>query len=67
MKTNTITYEDVLKLYNEFRQTSQHSETTILEHSYEQITNRNFGIKDYTISTNFSEYRDQYSKCSIDN
>ena len=67
MKTNTITYEDIAKLYGELKLTSQRTETTKFDTAYEQITNRNFGIKDYTISTNFSEFIDQYSKCSIDN
>ena len=61
----TITYEEVAKLYSDLKITSQPTESTKFETSYEQITNRNFGIKDYTTSSNFSEYVIDYSKCSI--
>ncbi len=62
----TITYEEVAKLYNDLKITSQPSENTKLDTSYEQITNRNFGTRDYTTSSNFSEHAVNYSKCSID-
>ena len=61
----TITYEEVAKLYSDLKITSQPTESTKFETSYEQITNRNFGIKDYTTSSNFSEHVIDYSKCSI--
>lgn len=67
MKNQTITYEDITKLYNELKLTSQRAEIIKCKISYGEVTNRNFGTKDYTISTNSSEFLEQYSKCSIDN
>ena len=62
-----ITYEDVAKMYNELRLSPQHTDTTKLKINYDKITNRNFGVKDYTVSTTSSELSEQYSKCYIDN
>ena len=61
----TLTYEEVAKLYSDLKITSQPTDSTKFEPSYEQITNRNFGTKDYTTSSNFSEHVIDYSKCSI--
>lgn len=62
----TITHEEVAKLYADLKITSQPSYNTKLDKLYEQVTNRNFGTKDYTTSSNFSEHAVDYSKCSID-
>lgn len=66
MKNITITYEDIAKLYDELKLSSQYPESLKVELSYEQVTNRNFGIKDYTTSTNSTEIIENYAKCSID-
>lgn len=60
-----ITYEEIAKLYTDLGITDQSTERAEFETSYKQITNRNFGTKDYTISSNSSEYIFDYSKCSI--
>ncbi len=67
MNNKKITYEDIAKMYNELRLSPQHTDTTKLKINYDTITNRNFGVKDYTVSTTSSELSEQYSKCYIDN
>lgn len=67
MNNKKITYEDIAKMYTELRLSPQHTDTTKLKIDYDKITNRNFGVKDYTVSTTSSELSEQYSKCYIDN
>lgn len=67
MNNKKITYEDIAKMYNELRLSPQNTDTTKLIINYDKITNRNFGVKDYTVSTISSELSEQYSKCCIDN
>lgn len=58
MKNCTITYEDIAGVYDELGLSSHRMDATKLNTSYEQITNRNFGVKDNTTSANFSESTD---------
>lgn len=67
MNNKKITYEDIAKMYNELQLNPQHTGVTKLKINYEKITNRNFGVKDYTVSTTSSEISEQYSKYCIDN
>lgn len=66
MKIESITYEDIAKLYSDLQLTPQPTEATKLDFSYIQITNRNFGIRDYTVSSNFSETVEEYATCITD-
>lgn len=58
MKRKTITYEDVADMYDRLGLESMRMPPAELESTYEQITNRNFCTKDYTISANSSEPSD---------
>lgn len=66
MKTFSLTQQEVVALYEKLNLSFEPIENIDFNKPYEAITNRNFGIKDYTISTNNTNFTKQNLNCLTD-